>query len=196
VSVNNCNITSTILSKVDKLLWGVACPVNNNFIIESYIDYLGCEDVSIIPCEKDSVPCVNDPVILNCNMNVTGISFTQINDGTSDIIFHIALGDIYGAKLPLSYLWTYDQNKFDLVGNVTDVAISLKLKPGKLLTSLTVPISVAITDADGCHDTKQCFYTPNGMKCNSSFVPCYSSSNFLVNYLYVNCARAKTLTVR
>jgi hypothetical protein len=188
-----CNIAKLALNKANKLLWGLSCSANNNAIVENYIEYLDCSIDQKICYQGDD--CTNDPIILNCSLIVTGISFQIVGSETVDILFNLAVGNIYGAKNPLIYKWHYDTDVFDLVGNDSSFNVQLKLKPGKNINLITTAISVDITDANGCKDSKQCYYTPSGIQCADSFVPCLGVTGLESNFIYVECKKPKNLVV-
>jgi hypothetical protein len=194
-----CNITNTALKKISEVIWGLTIPQVDNEIIENYIEYLACPDVILSICHVPNTnPCgdsVTNPVVLNCELNITNISFNTSTIG-ADIVFNLGAGDIFGAKTPISYLWTYDTATFDLIGGTnSSAAIQLKLKAGKNLSTLTTPIRVDITDGNGCMDFKQCYFSGGVMRCNSSFSPCPNARNLTIAYTYTPCPKATNLMI-
>lgn len=163
-------------------------------IVRNYIEYLACEDFSLKVCDDES-DCKEDVTILNCNLNVVGISFNLVQDGSGDIVFFLGVGNIYGATTPLKYKWIFENDDFTLVGEDDDPTVKLKLKSSKVLTNLVTKIGIEVTDANGCTDTKYCWYTPTGMRCNNNFAPCVNPINLKVKSTNVTCVRTKNLSV-
>lgn len=189
-----CNITGLVLNRLNRLQWGIACKDTSCEIIEDYIQHLNCSDTHIIPCDTDN--CLDaEPVIFNCNFNITSISATLNPIGEdADIIFDLKVINYVGGLLPFTYLWIYDTTDFDLIGNVTDPQIKLKLKGNKKIELLVTEIEVQITGADGCKDSKSCWLTPEGMECNVNYIPCPNTANLTASSIYTPCPKSKSLT--
>ena len=197
-----CNIASKALIRLANSQWGFSKDKSTDIsIVENYLEYLGCPSFSLKLCTEDySSICEqinkSNVQIVNCNINLIGISFVPIeNEENGDISFYLAVGDIYGAKQPITYKWTFDESDFEIIGSDEEPVINLKAVNGKDPALIVSAISLEITDANGCTDTKQCYYTPTGMKCNNSFAPCLGVSGLNVAYLFNECSKAKSLTV-
>lgn len=196
-----CNIAGLALERLNKLLWGISCKTSNNAIIENYIEYLACPEVILKPCFEGE-PCVNTVTIHNCNLNITGITFNITDEAvdpddltTGQSLFLLSIGDIFGATAPIDYLWTVNTDHFEVVGTLDTPYLVVKPKPGKSLETITSLIRVDITDAQGCKDFKECYYTPTGMQCGNTFVPCSHTKDLVVTNNYVSCARPRYLQV-
>lgn len=196
-----CNIAKKVLQKVAIENWGLKRRFDvDRDIIHNYVEHLNCSGISLKICEDYDEECGKlnkaNVVDLNCNMNVTNMSYTVVSNGLNDIQFYLSIGDIVGGKAPYTYKWTYNTAHFDLVGNNTSDLLKVKVKAGIKVDLLISPITLEIIDANGCKDTKTCTYTPAGMKCNNNYVPCLGAKGLVVSYNYVTCAKAKNLTVK
>lgn len=193
-----CNITGLALDALSKLQWGFNCRDKSCAIIENYIEYLACPNIDLIICNQENTECGNSiTTVFSCNFNLISISATlnPTDDPESDVIFDLKLVDYVGGKLPFSYVWTYDTDDFDIIGENNLPQIKLKVKPDKQVELLVTQISVQITDADGCIDTKSCWLTPEGMECNINYVACSSPVDLEVISIYNECSKPKSLEV-
>lgn len=199
-----CNIAANVTKKVNLSQWGFSIDKDlDRAIVENYMESLGCISISLKSCNDYDDACakINEQngsnVDFTCNMNVVGMSYTLDPNPASpeEISFYLAVGDVYGAKQPLTYKWIYDSNKLDIVGTDDQPIVKFKAKVGHDVDYMVTGIQLQVTDANGCKDTKTCYYSAGSMKCNDSFVPCYADSNLQVAYLYVACAKPKTLVV-
>jgi hypothetical protein len=191
-----CNITKLALEKIATTLWGFSCNKETDLsIVENYIEYLACPKVKLKICHEGE-PCTDDGInIVNCNINIVGMSFTIIQD--NGISFILDVGDVIGAKLPYIYQWTFDTNVFDLATgtNATSISLFVKLKQGLDMNSIVTPITVHIIDANGCTDTKTCYKVPDGLACSINFVPCKTPHNLVIGIVHTTCKAPHKLDV-
>lgn len=199
-----CNITKVVLEKVESNGWGLSpSKERDRTLLENYVEFLACPDFSLKYCTDYEDTCIElnkaNTLVVNCNLNVIGMSFTKntpSSQNPQDITFFLSITDIYGAKQPLTYKWTYDTNIFDIVGSINSPTVQFKVKPGKKIDLVVAPITVEIVDANGCKDTKQCYFTGDGMKCNASFKPCTPVKALIVTPVVVTCSRPRALVVK
>lgn len=190
-----CNITGLVLQELNKLHYGYNCKDNGLAIIENYLEFLSCPNIKLIVCNTEPY-CNTTPNSFDCNFNITAISATLNPVGVeADIIFDLKVIDYAGGKLPLTYNWIYDEEDFDLVGSIEDSQVKLVLKEGKQLNLLITQIGVEVIDADGCGDSKYCWFVGGSMQCAYNYVPCSNATELTVIYEYVDCPRATNLTV-
>ena len=93
-----------------------------------------------------------------------------------------------------TYDWTWDSSVFDLSGPLDEPQLLLTVKDGKELDAIISPVTVTVTDENGCRTTKTCYYTPDGMECDD-YIPCSNPSNLVLINKFVRCTGASFLTV-
>lgn len=193
----DCNIVEKALKKVKLKAWGFE---NDNVIDKgiaiSYLEYLACEGVSLKSCHDLGGNCDDGDTFKNvsCNMNVRSISYSTTNI-PNNINFYLGVTDIFNAVGPLTYLWSYDTAVFEIIGNVTDSVVGFKFKTGYNPTLTVTWITVTITDANGCTDSKTCKYINGVMQCAINFVSCFPVNDLEITSLYTACKRPTDLVV-
>ena len=168
-----CNITLSILGKLNELHWGVRKTGLDNIILENYIEFLGFSKMEI--CHPRD--CNNDTIVFTCNLNINKIS-KAVNENV--IVFFIEDNDIIGGKVPYTYRWTYEIDDFDNSGQIDIDKATLTVKMGKKLELLVTKVSVKITDSNNCTYNKICYLTPIGLQCAENFVPCSNVTNLQI----------------
>lgn len=93
-----------------------------------------------------------------------------------------------------TYSWTWDEEVFDLAGPLGESTLFVTVKDGKDLDAIVSPISVTVTDENGCSTTKTCYYTPTGMQCGE-YIPCPNAANLIIINKFVRCTGASQLKV-
>jgi len=177
-----CNITKSVLGDVYKVRWGLKLPSNLISILENYVKFLNCPTVTPAICNQED--CTNIIEVFNCEFNVIGMTFF-IEDGQP--FFKINVGNYIGGTEPFTYQWFFDTDNFEAVGEINTDTLVLTVKPNKELTTLVTPITVIITDVNGCEDTKICYMTPDGLKCNTNYQPCSNPSGLIISNTFIAC---------
>lgn len=193
-----CNITEFALQELNQLYYGFSCKTGKSAIIENYLEYLNCSNIKLIICNQAKVCAKDKPSVFNCNFNLISISATLNPVAGTDIIFDVKLVNYAGGTLPFSYSWDFDEDDFDLVGGTDAMSpeIKLALKPDKVIELLVSQITVEITDANGCTDSKSCWLIPDGeMRCGASYQSCNNPVGLTAVYNYVACEKPKTLVL-
>jgi hypothetical protein len=185
-----CNITGFALKELYKSKWGIDSESNVAAIAENYIEYLNCPNIKLSLCYP--AKCKNDIIIFNCDFNVNGMTF-YYEDGIPQ--FAITVGNYVGGVLPLTYQWLFDEENFEAVGPTDTESLTLTVIEGKDFDNLVTPITVTITDANGCEDTKVCYITPDGLRCNTNYQPCSNPSNLMIANLFKQCSGPSGLIV-
>lgn len=177
VKINKCNITSLAIEQLNKLYWGYVCKYNSSIEYENYIQYLNCPTVKPNICHPDN--CSNPTIINVCNLALTSISYIAAD---TVLTFYIDPINLSGATPPISYLWTYDINDFDLISlNNTGDIIVLKLKADKILSEVVSFVEVHIIDVNGCSIDKLCALVEGEVICTDGYVPCPNVNNLTVS---------------
>lgn len=177
-----CDITTLVLGKLVKLQYGYSCESQDCGIIETYIDYLNCPTVVRAICTPVINNCSNPITTFICNFKVLSISSALPGVGDDfDISFFIPTGGLDNGLSPYTYQWEFDGGYFTIVGSSTDPILKLTLEAGKELDLLETEVSVTVTDSNGCHSTKTCWFTPAGMKCGGAFIPCPNPINLVIS---------------
>lgn len=185
-----CNITSSILQKLAQLKWGVNSNAIDEVIIENYVEQLACDCIDLDICHPDN--CINDTIIVTCNVQVAKISNTIVENL---VTFYIQDIDLTGGLAPYTYQWSFEQDDFDNSGTVDVNKAVLTVKLGKKPELLVTKITVTITDNNGCKVTKSCYMTPQGMQCLTTYKPCSTITNLKLISKNVTCVRVKSLVV-
>lgn len=185
-----CNIASLAIKKLNKLHWGINISDVEDAILENYIEQLDCKDTDLIVCYEE--PCVNNPVIVNCNL---AISLIQSSIFENTVTFSIPTGGITNGIAPYSYKWTYEVDDFTQSGPININTSTLTVKPSKDINFIISNISVEITDANGCKATKSCWITPSGMQCAENYAPCLPNSLLTVTNKTIVCSPLSSLVV-
>lgn len=192
VAVNKCNIIGLVLTKLNKLYWGFSCEDIDDKILDNYKNSLTCDTLNKTTCFPDN--CVNETVILICDLQISGISFSF--DETERIItFFIPEEGITNGLAPYSYKWTYEIDDFDQAGTIDTAQSTLALKENKQFDVLVTAISVEVTDANGCKATKNCYFVEGEIQCAEDYQPCSNVSNFVVRDNFVRCIGVSGLLV-
>lgn len=178
-----CNIIGLVVQQLNAVNYGIKCSDVSCAIIENYIEYLNCPDVSNEICNPDD-DCTNPIIDFNCNLSLFSIEYAAVEDEDWDVIFSVTSDDYVGATPPLVYLWTFDTDDWDVVGTATTSELKLTLKPGKVLSLLVTPITLQITDSNECTDTKICYLNGGNMACFESFVSCNNAQDLQVVGIY------------
>lgn len=186
-ATNKCNITGYVLDQLNQLKYGVECSDSSSAIVENYIAYLNCPDVDLEICHPDD--CKNEVVRFSCLINVPVLSGV-INSNT---ITYTA--SIVGGKAPFTYAWSFDQTKFTASGATNQPELSITAKPGLDISTLVASVTLVVTDADGCKDTKTCYLDNSLTKCNPNFVPCVNPSGLSVRNSVTYCLAPSNLRV-
>lgn len=181
--VNKCQITKHSIDAINKLYWGINCKNNNDAIYENYIGYLACATVTQSNCYPDT--CLSSTVDFVCNMSVTGIDYTINEDG---ITATFNINNLTGYKTPLTYLWEFDTNVFTTTSPINGSSIVLTLKDGKSFDTIVTPITLTITDDNGCKVDKTCYVTPSGITCVTNYASCSNPMNLVIENTTVQCA--------
>jgi hypothetical protein len=192
-----CDITKSILNKVELKKWGFETDkAIDRAIAVDYLKYLGCNDISLKLCSDEIEDC-NTFVEITCNIKVVDISYELPNGDVPNglINFYLGVGDILGALGDLTYTWSYDTDVFDLIGDIHDPIVGFAFKGGKLPSAIVTPITVEVEDANGCKTTKTCYYIGGIMNCSPSFIPCVNPIGLIVSMRHDPCEKPKTLVV-
>lgn len=180
-----CNITQHVLGKLARAKWGFTKnPDFDRAIVETYIEFLNCP-IRFTPCQKSDIDCTSSIIVFRCEFNVLSMTFYINDDGNP--YFSINVGNYVGGTEPFSYQWFYDEEVFTAEGELDTESIILAVNEGKSLEDLVSPITVIITDANGCEDTKICYITPEGLKCSNNYEPCPNPIDLMVVNLFVQC---------
>lgn len=192
---NKCNITKAVLEKLSSLTWGVDCQDTSCSILENYIEYLDCDNVKRTIC-VDPDNCQNPIVYFHCKFNISSISIEiPTNNLEYDILFKLNTTNYVGGTAPFQYDWTYNHSDFTAVGDVVNGILKLKLKEDRTLDLLVVNISVTVTDANDCSDSKSCVLDSGDIQCNQFYQACYNPRGLVVENNYVSCVSPRSLVV-
>lgn len=186
-----CNIVYQALGKLYELQYGTSCSNKDNLIVENYIENLDCSEIDFVACgPKDTATRCTDAIVFKCSFRVTKITIVT----QEDITITYGLESV-GGKAPYTYDWQIDTSDFDISGPINHDSAIFTVKAGKDLALLVSPVSVTVTDADGCRSTKTCTLTPEGLKCSVNYVACPNTSNLQVTSNFTFCARPHGLVL-
>ena len=186
-----CNITSSVLKKLNKLYWGFSSEYIEDKILENYIEYLACPTIKLVICNNDD--CTNPTTIIDCAIQVTGMIFVVDNDNNT-ITFSIPEESIVGSTPPITYTWQFDSTKLESVNGVNNPTLILTPKGDRTIDTLSISIILTIVDAIGCKYTKTCYLANSGISCGN-FVLCVNPKNLVVTNQSVNCVSPKHLVI-
>lgn len=184
-----CNIVGLVLNKLYNLQYELECKDYSNDIIENYIEYLDCDIPGFVPCNI-ATDCRDNVTISECRLTVNKIVI--ISRVLNTIVYGV---DLVGGVAPFTYQWIFDTTDFNNSGTVDTNQATLTVKGGKNLALIVSPISVTVTDSEGCKYTKNCTLIPEGLRCNDNYVPCPNISNLQVASKFTYCARPENLVV-
>jgi hypothetical protein len=190
VDANKCQITKHVIDILNSLHWGVNCRNNNNAIYDNYIGYLDCSTVLQSRCYPDT--CLNETTNLVCTMSITGIDYTIGVDG---ITATFNINNLSGYEEPLTYLWEFDNEVFTTTSSINGNTLVLTIKDDKTFDTIVSPITLTITDNNGCKVVKTCYVTPEGMVCTEEYSPCSNPKNLIIMNTFVNCQHPTGLVV-
>lgn len=185
-----CNIVNQVLSKLYELQYSASCSSTDNYIVENYIESLNCLGLDFVPCGPKETECKSSTVVFKCNFVVTKIVIISKIGNT--IIYGL---ETVGGKGPYTYSWAIDTTDFVVAGAVNQDAATFTVKADKDLALLVSPVSVTVTDADGCTDTKTCTLIPEGLRCSVNFQPCPNTSSLSVFSKVTYCAAPHNLII-
>lgn len=152
----NCNLSKNVLTLLAKQKFGLKCfdETASKILLQSYINSLDCNVKQYI-CIDDAQPCENITSFL-CKFYIF-----KINVNSTSTVFNFNVEQFHEGLAPYQYLWSFDQNIFELVPGNTDKNSILKLrwKNGVVPTAVTTIISVTVRDANGCLATESCEVT-------------------------------------
>lgn len=185
-----CNIVGQVLGKLYALQYGGDCRKESNSIIENYIEYLNCSSVEVIPCQPQATDCSETIINFVCKIAITSLHIVSKEADT--IVYGVTVS---GGKAPYEYVWDFDDTDFTNGGPVNTNQSTLVVKAEKDLALLVSPISVTVTDADGCEATKSCVLNPTGLNCNSSVASCSNPTGLTVIDKITYCGVPSNLTV-
>lgn len=188
-----CNITKYALDKLHQIQWGFKPKdkIGDDIILENYLEYLDCSTVKPYICHPDN--CVNETIILVCEVLVEGITYSIAEDNKT-VTFSVNSDAITGATEPLTYEWTFDDDDFILASPLDQSLLVLTLQDSKQFEVLVSTVSVKITDVNGCTYTKVCYFVATVMQCGD-YTPCPNPSNLQIINKYVQCAGPQSLVV-
>jgi len=184
-----CNIVDLALARQKAFKWGFG-NTHTIDILENYKQYLNCDDAPPDPCFTED--CNQEAIIFNCNVNILKASLDTVEDV---LTFTFEVGDIVGGKAPFTYLWEYDTTHFFVQGPVNQEQLVLILKPGFDLDILVSELSLTITDADGCRDTKH-MWIVNGELIYWNYVACPNPHSLVVTNKFTYCPAPSNLIVQ
>lgn len=182
--VAKCNIALNTLQYLNKLLWGVNCDDSIKIIVENYIEYLACDTIDIVPCFGED--CINDTIDIDCTIRSLDRISSKKNSYPCIYVF-VDDKDIINGVPPYTYQWSYIVSDLIPQGDINKSFIILCPTTGKLRENLVTPITVIITDSEGCKITKTCYLTPEylnppnfgALECNS-YISCTNASNLSI----------------
>lgn len=123
------------------------------------------------------------------------ITIYDVTEVTDRLIFTI--DDIYKID-GYQYKWTVDSSFFDIIGVDTESTLTIQLKIGvslAVLTNIVLPISVHVTNLEGCETDKQCYFNSGtGMSC-VPYTPCFNVDSLIITMKADICVYASDLTV-
>lgn len=177
MAVNKCDITKLTLEQYNNLRYGITCRKDTiKATIENYIKYLNCPDFDQEVCFPDTECTSNNPVHSDCLCEILEITENILLDPDITVIYSLQSGDHQNCAAPITYLWSYNIDFFDLVSSVTDAELELKVKDSignAGFPGLEYAVSVQITDANGCVASKTCFHVSNqAQTCVDGYASC------------------------
>lgn len=187
-----CNITGFVLDELSPMFYGLKCKDNSYAIVENYIESLGCTNINLQICNP--ADCENNPTVFECEFNIVRTTVVINGDGNL-VTFNVSEEDYFGGTSPFTYEWTFETDDFIISGPVNTSQLVLAVKPGKVLANLVTKISVTITDANGCTDTKECWLNKGDLRCSVNFVACSNPSGLVTTNNFVQCAGPSGLIV-
>lgn len=194
-----CNIAKQALEKYKLDVWGFAKDVKvDKSILLNYAEYLACESITLNYCGENDSDCGKVANALNitknCNINLISLS-VSIEEVDNEVTFFLSAGDLINATPPYTYQWFWDDTKVEIIGESTGATARFRPVGDAQIGLMVFPIYLQVSDAEGCGDVKQCWFTPTGMKCNANYDPCLPVEALSVAYEYVPCDNVKNLTV-
>jgi len=186
----SCEITGFVLNRLKSLKWGMSKTYSID-ILENYQASLGCEDVLPHPCDTDE-DCPDQVIIFNCGINILKASLAIDED---ELTFSFEVGDIVGGLSPFEYEWEYDVTHFNASSPTNQQELVLQLKPGKILETLVSKITMHVTDANGCQDTKVA-WLKDGELIWWNYEGCPNPANLVVTPKFTSCPAPSNLIVK